>query len=346
MILSVISFSDTGSSLAEKLQAYKRDGWSIETVRKPSEGLSAWTQRQFYEKKALIFIGACGIAVRSIAPYIKDKLQDSPVIVIDEKGRYVIPILSGHVGGGNEIAQEIADYLETDAVITTATDINHKFSVDVFARRNHLTILNKDGIVNVSSAILQGRKIRVSVEGDRWGSEELPNEIEKVSYPPQNKIDVVISTEEAALEKGILRLKPKQYILGVGCKRGKTEEELEKFWSDQLNLHHIGWEDVRLIASIDRKKDEEGILNFTRRRRIEYQTFSEEKLSSIEGDFSSSEFVKKVIGVDNVCERAAVAAGGEKGRLILRKQAEDGMTLAIVKGEWNLDWKGWKSYEA
>ena len=105
-------------------------------IRYVEEGMGEWAGKQMAEKHTLLFIGACGIAVRAIAPYITDKLHDSAVLVMDEGGNYIIPILSGHVGGANEIAVKIAVEIGAVPVITTATDINGKFAVDLFAKRN------------------------------------------------------------------------------------------------------------------------------------------------------------------------------------------------------------------
>lgn len=108
------------------------------------------------EKKALIFIGACGIAVRAIASSVNNKLKDSPVIVIDELGKFVIPILSGHVGGANELTVLLAAMMNATPVITTATDINNKFAVDVFAKKCRLAIVNKDGIAEYHQRYWRG----------------------------------------------------------------------------------------------------------------------------------------------------------------------------------------------
>lgn len=357
MKIGIISFTEQGSKLAEQIFG----NWEPEHAgfRDTSVSVHDWAKECFAGKRALVFIGACGIAVRTIAPFVKDKLSDSPVIVIDECGNYVIPILSGHVGGANELAVRIAAKCGAIPVITTATDVHGRFAADVFAGKNALTILNKDGIVKVSSRILRGEQATISVQPDgipdtdRW-TDACPKELQMVAYPPQGETDIVISADPEALERGILRLRPKEYVMGIGCKKGKTAEEIADFaehvCEDILSLsaeadigkqlqrgrEKITLSDIACAASIDRKKEEPGIVDWTEQNRIPFVTFSEEVLKEIPGEFTTSEFVERQVGVDNVCERAAMAAAGAGGRLIVKKQAANGITLAIARRKWSI----------
>ena len=196
MNISIITFTENGTKLAEKIrQAFA--GTKTEEAKKLGLSLSDWTRQQFAEKNAIVVIGACGIAVRMIAPFVSDKLSDSPVVVADEAGMFVIPLLSGHMGGANELAEQIAGQIGGIPVITTATDVNHAFSVDLFAKKCGLSIYNREGIAKVSAKILDGKTP-----------------------------DIVISSEKTDLEQGVLGLQPREYILGIGCRRGKSFEEL------------------------------------------------------------------------------------------------------------------------
>ena len=123
------------------------------------ENLTQWSGRQFSEKNAMIFIGAAGIAVRAAAPWIRDKFADPPVIVIDETARFVIPLLSGHVGGANELACELAAFLGAVPVITTATDRNGLFAVDLFAAGNGLVLTDRKMAREISARILEGKTV-------------------------------------------------------------------------------------------------------------------------------------------------------------------------------------------
>lgn len=132
------------------------------------ESVSVWAGEQMAAHHALVFVGACGIAVRAIAPWITDKLHDSPVLVMDEQGQYVIPLLSGHVGGANELAVRLAGELGAVPVITTATDLHGSFAVDLFAKRNDLWIHNREGIARVSAKYWQARKLPCPYRQGIW----------------------------------------------------------------------------------------------------------------------------------------------------------------------------------
>ena len=309
--------------------------------------LTEWTGEQMKKRRSLLFIGACGIAVRAIAPFLTDKLNDVPVLVMDEQGRFVIPVLAGHVGGANELAVSLAERMGSTPVITTATDLNHCFAVDLFARRNALHIVNKGGIAKVSSRILAGEEVTMAVEEGHFREEEagIPGEkrlLEEINVPEgirlvstESLADVLVAP--ASYGQGrLLTLRPKEYVIGIGCKRGKAAEQIDHFVNRALKESGISMEQVAAFTSIDRKKDEEGILWMSSHYGIPFVTYSAEELQQVEGTFHASEFVKSQVGVDNVCERAALRFSGPDGILITGKQAEDGITAAIVKRRWSV----------
>lgn len=352
MKLSVISFTQQGQALGERIRE-RMDGSENEIVlytkcsrtaeasghgaQQVTESLTEWTGRRMAEHSAVLFLGACGIAVRAIAPWITDKLHDSPVLVADELGQYVIPLLSGHVGGANELADRLAAAIGAVPVITTATDLHRQFAVDLFAKRNGLRIRNKEGIARVSSKVLAGEEITVSIQtGHLTAGETVPGGIRLCEYPPTEKADVLITEEDVSQIRAELYLQPKKYILGVGCKRGTDGPGLEAFLTERMQMAGICVEQVAAVASVDVKKDEEGLLRFCEKNRIPFLTYPAEMLQAVPGEFHGSAFVKERVGVDNVCERAAVCAAGAGGRLYLEKQAENGMTVAIAEREWKV----------
>ena len=136
----------------------------IQIRERGNRSLPDFLEEAFAQQFPVIFIGALGIAVRAIAPLIRHKTVDSPVLVLDEAGQFVIPVLSGHLGGANELAQQIAESLHSAAVVTTATDVNGLFAVDVFARKNGLRVCNPEAIRHVSGKLLQGEIIVMAVD--------------------------------------------------------------------------------------------------------------------------------------------------------------------------------------
>lgn len=350
MELSIISFTDSGRELAREVGEFmkpdaavriycKSAGWQEpkEGVAVLSESISDWAKEQFEQGRAMLFIGALGIAVRAIAPHIKGKLIDVPVLVMDEKGQFVIPVLSGHFGGANELAGLIAGRRGAVCVITTATDVNGLFSVDVFARKNSLAVYPKDGIKQVSSALLAGKEVTIVIDGEYEG--RLPDELiyrDKDEAAATGAVSIFVSPYRHMEMKALLRLYPKAFLLGIGCRKGKSLAELERAVEKQLKENGIPLEAVAGIASISIKKEEPGLIALAEKYGLPFYTFSREELNQVEGDYSVSAFVKEQTGVGNVCERAAVAACGRGGRLVLKKWAEDGITIAAAEKKWSV----------
>ncbi len=349
MKLSVISFTENGKQLSESIVKLLEKELEIKLYTKCEAGIKDdiysdilflkksvgdWAKERMQEQNALLFIGACGIAVRAVAPHLTDKLHDVPVLVMDEKGKYVIPILSGHMGGANDLANHIAEKTGAEAVITTATDLNKKFAVDLFAKRNRLYIANKDGIVKVSSKVLAGKEITMSIEA---GHEIIGGEsgIRFVPYPPMGVVDVVVTSKDDMFDTSLL-LKPREYVIGIGCKKGKKANEIDDFILKAIKKKGISIMQIFALSSISQKRDEQGIVEWCRKEGIPFFTYTAEDLREVNGTFTKSMFVKNQVGVDNVCERAAVKACGEDGKLILPKVAENGMTIAVAKREWKV----------
>ena len=296
-----------------------------------NEPIQTFAEDGFKHYDGIIFIGACGIAVRAIAPWVKDKFEDVPVLVMDELSGVIIPILSGHLGGANRLAMVIAGEMDLQPVITTATDLHRKFAVDLFAADNDLKIENREGIAAVSAKILAGEDVTFSIEGDAGSDyQTVLKQLKMSPYEKNQNTDILISTETNR-KNGSIVLRPKEYVVGIGCKRGTSFEKLDGFMKEVFEENGLDSGLICAVASIDLKRKEEGIHQISTRRKIPFVMLPAESLESIKGDFSSSEFVEKTVGVDNVCERSAMAVAGEGGELIVSKTAKDGMTIAVAK---------------
>ena len=327
MIIKAIAFSDKGMELGRRI------GGTIEIslTRCESGGLSGWTEDAWDKADALLYIGACGIAVRAIAPHVKKKTSDPAVIVMDELGTYAIPVLSGHIGGANELAVRLAKAVGALPVITTATDINGLFAADDWARSQGLVVANPEKIKFVSSRILAGETLKVKSLYDISG--EIPECLEHAD----TGYDILVSHRSRG-SADALRLVPRIVTLGVGCHRNIELEALETAFEAVLAKSGVHRLAVFQAASLDLKKNEPALVEFCRRHGFPFKTYTAGELTAVPGEYSGSEFVKKITGVDNVCERAAVLASG--GRLINKKEAGNGITMALAISEPSLSWEG------
>lgn len=332
MKVLIFAFSRQGYALMKKIEEKWKEPEFVCKVKcrsmahiSESRSIRECIEEYFENTDAIVFIGAAGIAVRSIAPFIKHKSVDPAVVVIDETGKFCISLLSGHMGGGNEIAYKIANMVGAVPVITTATDREGKFAVDDFARKNNMAVLNWDMAKKISAYILEDKKVGIISDFDIEG--EMPAEL---FWAEGNNNSPVINISYGADEKreNVLQLVPRIITAGVGCRKGVTEEEIEQAVIKCFNENNIRTEALSHITSIDIKKDEKGIREFALKMGVPFVTYSAEKLKNVKGEFSQSEFVESVTGVSNVCERSAAAQGG---RLISHKKVYGRVTVALAE---------------
>ena len=341
MKLAYLSFSETGYELAQKLS--KEFGGVAGRSGQPDEqgntiSLKKWTKTHFSSCDGIIFVGAMGIAVRAIAPYIKDKTTDPAVIVIDEKAQHVIPVLSGHLGGANDLARKIAAFTGGDPVITTATDLNGVFAVDEWSKHQNCVLIEPKKIVGISGRLLHDAKASVYSPWPIAG--QAPEGISLTDFPMTADIILDIKTHDTDSNADkALHLVPKICTLGVGCRKGTPADAIESHFESFIKETGIFTEAICKVATIDLKKDEKGLLEFCDRHGWPLVTYSSDELSKVQGDFTASEFVSSVTGVDNVCERSAVLSSG--GKLIKEKTAGGGVTMALAASEYAPDWT-WK----
>ena len=327
MKLAYLSFTEKGRQLAGRLAAAlggtaQRCGASC--------SLEAWTAAHFSQSDGLVYVGAAGIAVRAIAPHLKSKTTDPAVVVVDECARYAIPILSGHLGGANDLARAIGRVCGALPVLTTATDVNGVFAVDEWAKRQNCLVLNPERIKTVSAKLLAGGTITVQ---SSWPIAGQPPR--NVCQTEDRGADVLLDIHPGTGEK--LHLVPRIAVLGVGCKKNVSFQILETALATFLDRTGVCEQAVSAVASIDLKKEEPGLLDFCAAHGWPLKTYPAEQLREVEGQFTPSAFVKGVTGVDNVCERSAVLASG--GTLCQGKTARDGITMALALAPYQPNWR-------
>ena len=334
MRLELIAFTARGNALAQRLaDGLNRAGHSAACTRRAGQRAGEWAEAAFARSQGLIFVGAAGIAVRSIAPLLRRKSQDPAVVVVDEGGRFAVPILSGHLGGANDLAVELAALLGGQAVITTATDVSGVFAVDQWARRQGLFVHNPEQIVDISAALLAGEQVFL---WSRWPiSGKMPAGL---VWAERERADVVVDfglVPPAAGGPRPLHLCPRTLRLGMGCRKGAALEAIRALALAVLEQAGGPLQAVEAVCTIDLKRDEPGLLAFCGALELPLTIYSAGELAQVPGDFTPSPFVEKVTGVDNVCERSALAEGGV---LLVGKTAQNGVTAALAGREPRLTW--------
>ena len=327
MTLAFAAFTQRGEALARRLA--EQFGGSVTRIDK-GNSLTAWTAQAFTACEGLVFVGAVGIAVRAIAPHLRHKSTDPAVVAMDEGGRFAIPLVSGHLGGANQLAQEIAAYLGATPVITTATDGRGLFAVDSWAKAQGCLVKEPERIKLVSSKVLDGKQISLHCPWPIFG--EKP---EEVFLAEEGECDAAVTFDRE--KNSALHLIPKALTLGVGCRKGTSQADLESAWQAFLTEQKFALEAFGQAASIDLKAHEPGLLAFCAAHGWDLQTYSAEELAQVPGDFTPSPFVAQVTGVDNVCERAAIRASG--GVLRQKKWKGTGVTFAVALAPLHFDWR-------
>ena len=281
-----------------------------------------------------IFIMATGIVVRAIAPHLSSKTTDPAVVVIDDQGQFSISLVSGHIGGANRLASLCAGLLDAVPVITTATDIHHKPAIDLLAQEIGAQIENPESIKHVNMALLTGLPVRIY---DPWGwlLSRLPEAIpihddEWESIDLATSAVVWVEDRTRSLDARILTLRPPSLVVGIGCNRNTPEVEIRELLEDTINRFELSRSSLSLIASINIKSDEPGLVSLAEGMRLPMEFFTKDQLSRVEDAPTPSAVVKQHVGVTSVCEAAAILAS-QNGPLIVPKQISRNVTVAIAR---------------
>ena len=339
MKTSVVAFTKVGAELAKRLADAIGDctpyapRQHCESGTNPINGnLQEWTEQAFKTNDGIIFIGACGIAVRAIAPFIKNKIVDPAVIVVDVKAGFSISLLSGHVGGANELARSVAEAIGAEPIITTATDCNDIFSVDEWAVRSGMSIFNPERIKDISGALLNEKQVGLKTQFKVSG--KLPEGI-TTEGQPECGISISFDSKARPYDKTLV-LMPMILHLGIGCRKGTSQAQIEEAVLTVLTQNAISIDAIKDISSIDLKEKEPGLLAFCKKARKPFFVYGALQLAEINMQVSASNFVKEITGVDNVCERAALCSAGKNAQLIIPKTTTEQVAVALAAEYWEV----------
>jgi cobalt-precorrin 5A hydrolase len=347
MTLAIIAITPGGAELARRLhqQVEEAELWLPDKFRQADdahyfeERLADLLPRLFQRVDGLICIMATGIVVRLLGAQLRGKDQDAAVVVCDEKGEFAISLISGHLGGANELAEEVAELLGGRAVITTATDVNQLPAFDEVARRNNMAVEPLERIKLLNSLLLEQKKIiLVDAEGavaDAYLDVPGVTRAKNFLTALQQQSDGLVFVSNRYLpqlitQHNLLALRPRNLVVGVGCNRGTSAMEIETVIHETLQNAFLAFASVGAIASIDAKQDEAGLLQFAEKYRLSCHFFSAAELNTINVPTPPSAAVQQAVGANGVCEPAALKASAD-GRLLVTKKKSGNVTVAVAE---------------
>lgn len=299
----------------------------------------------FKQYKGIILIISLGAVIRMIAPILKDKKKDPAVVVIDDRGENVISVLSGHLGGANQLTREVAHVLNARAIITTASDVQKTIPVDLFGSRFGWEWDSPEKLTPVSASVVNEEHVAIVQESGEtnWWHLESPMPDHLKIYPTiQQAIEakpdaalvithrILTKQEEQILENGVL-YRPKNVVIGMGCNRGTSAEEIEQVIQETLEELQISIKSVRALCTIDLKKDEEGFLQVASKHGWEFVYYQPEQLNAQKIEAPSAT-VFKYTGVYGVSEPAVrIYTGAEDLELVKKKSGNTTISVALIR---------------
>lgn len=289
---------------------------------------------------ALVCIMATGIVVRQISPYLRHKKEDPAVVVLDERGEYVISLVSGHLGGANRLTKEVARITGGHAVITTASDVQDKPALDLMARAAGLEIENIEMLSRLARAFLEDEPVWIydpegRLKRDLAGQGNIDWLHEVLSSPPSlistlmERVGVWVSEALVPAFLKCLVLRPRNLVVGIGCNRGTPAQEIMEWLQRVFAREKLSPLSIRNLVSVDLKSDEAGIIETAAMLQRPVHFYSRKEIENITVPNPSTQ-VAKHIGVQSVCEATALLSAGSQ-TLIVPKQKTFNVTLAIAR---------------
>ncbi|MBN1904209.1 MAG: cobalt-precorrin 5A hydrolase [Deltaproteobacteria bacterium] len=308
------------------------------------DNLADCVSASFNEYTAHVFIMATGIVIRTISRLIKDKLTDPAIVVMDEMGKNVISLLSGHMGGANSLTLNLATILGGNPVITTATDINSICAVDTIAMETGAVIENREMIKSISAAMLNREPVAIICDKDLYlkyyeKADSRPdhfNDIIEVNPKRYNAICIISEIQypiPGDLMKRTLLIRPPNIVLGIGCNSNTGKDEISATVKRILDQKAISPLSINCVATIDKKKDEPGLVAYCEsiNKRLEYYNAATLNSVAYKGMSQPSPAAQRHVGASGVAEPAALLCAGEGAELIVKKIKAGNLTLAIAR---------------
>ncbi len=324
MKIGIFAITRGGRELAEKLSSLLDTTTFLPKM--PGEKIADTIARNWDFYDGFVCIMAAGIVVRAIASHpvlLKDKRTDPCVVVVDEKGRHAISLLAGHFGGGNALAKQVAGLLGGTPVITTASDTLDLVPLDLWVEEQQLVVPSRDILTKLSTRLVNRKQLFLYAE---VGVSSLPQGLIQVDEP--TKADFIVS-HSTAIASACPIFRPRNLVIGIGCNRGTPTEEFEAALNELFHELHLSRTSIRNLASIDKKNDEVGLLQFAENNCWHIDFFdnnSINRLNNLEISFAAL----KAIGAIGVAEPSALLSA-QSNHLLSRKKKWKNVTMAVAQ---------------
>jgi len=339
--IALFCLTPGGVTLAQRLQtALPLTCFTSEKLLQPGfipfgDSFAQTVQQAFSQYSALVFIAATGIVVRVIAPLLSDKLHDPAVVVMDERGEHVISLLSGHLGGANDLTRQLAGILDADPVITTATDVNHLAALDTLAAKLDATLKDfRLAVKIVNQMLVSHQRVGLWWDADFASSAAFYDTrgfitVENLEALPELDALVCVTLRNELPPQTIpqFKLVPKRIVAGIGCRRDTSPQIVAELLHQHLLENHFDPLALRAIGSIALKKDEPALLELARSLQIPFNIYSVDQLALHEQRFPASEFVRATVGVGSVSQPAAWLMSD--GNLVGNTLKQQGVTITL-----------------
>ncbi|GAB4307678.1 MAG: cobalamin biosynthesis protein [Methanobacteriaceae archaeon] len=327
MKIAIVVISSSGFKLAKNILKKLKNDPTIFEIDIYQKNVKKTLKNIFNEYNIIIGIMATGIMVRNSCSLINNKYTDPGILIVDDRGKYVISLLSGHLGSANYFALKISKIIKAKPVITTSTDVHGKIGIDEMARWFFLEIKNFKKIKTINSAIVENKTVKLIVPPQFSFLNKYPIIKKSYSISKNNENNLII----ASFKSESLELKPKKLVVGVGSRKNVSTSQFSLAIKKALNYLNLPIERIDLISTAEMKKNEEAIINFSTDYNIPLDIISLNTLKDFESDeYEDSKFVKEIFGVGGVCQPCALISAGQNSRLILKKIAYNGVTVAVA----------------
>jgi cobalt-precorrin 5A hydrolase len=273
---------------------------------------------------AIVCIMATGIVIRTIAPLLRDKYHDPAVVVCDELGQFAISLLSGHIGGANDLAERVAGITGGQAVITTASDVLGYTPLDLWCRQWQLTPVSADALTRTMGRLVDQGHVTL---WSRYPLPRLPEDLRQTS--DRSRADLSIDSRLEPTGNGTL-LFPRSLVFGIGCNRGTPAEAIAAAVTATCRQHGLAPQAIARLASIDLKQDEIGLCEYARRHDLPLDFYTKDQLNQVEG-VSVSPAVQRATGAKGVAEPAALLSAGVDSTLLVPKIKWPAVTTAVAE---------------